>query len=320
MHEIEGNNAFFTGEPAWHNLGTVLTTAPSIQEAWKLAYPHTLIECPLEATIIDPQGVKHYQPIESHKAIIRSDGKHLGTVGADYCLEQPYEVLNFFAPYIESGLLELEAGGSLKEGTRMWALGKIKGSETEIVKGDTVKAYLLAATAFDGTLARLTKFCDTRVVCANTLAIARGESTTEWKNKHTVNMQAKMAEVQHNVGLALVAHKQSVEAYRALASKKMSDIQQKNYIVQVIAGELPQKDWSGQLQTKVTTVIDLIDTQRGLEYVPAIRGTAWQAYNAVSEYVTHHAARNEDNRLNNQWFDASTQGLNNRALELALAA
>lgn len=319
-HEIEDNKAFFKGQPAWHGLGKVLSDAPSVKEAWEIAYPHTLHECPIEAYILDDNSVKNYLPLTTHKAIIRDDGKHLGIVGIDYKLEQPFEVMNFFQPYIESGLVELEAGGSLREGSRIWALGKIKQSEKEIVKGDTVKAYLLAATAFDGSLARLTKFCDTRVVCANTLAIARGERTTEWKVRHTKNMDEKMEAVQEHVSAALNAHNKSVEAYRYLASKKMERKAQVSYIVEVIAGKKEKKDWSAQLTTKVTTVIDLIDRQRGLEYVPAIKGTAWQAYNAVSEYVTHHAARNSDNRLNNQWFDASTQDLNQRALEVALAA
>lgn len=54
-HEIEGNYAFFaSGKPAWHGLGTVLTDAPSVDEAWRLAYPHALIETGLEAVIGEP--------------------------------------------------------------------------------------------------------------------------------------------------------------------------------------------------------------------------------------------------------------------------
>lgn len=320
-HEIEKNYAFYASNtPAWHKIGTVLTDAPSIEEAWKLAYPFTLIDCELEASITDDQGNKNYMPIESRKAIFRSDGKFIGDVGKDFFTEQPYEAINFCRPFIESGLVELEAGGSLRGGTRMWILAKIKHSEMEIVKGDAVKAYLLAATGFDGSLRKIIKLCDTRVVCANTLAVARSENTAEWTAKHTVNFQPKMADIQKQVGIALGVHKRSIEAYQSLARKQMTEEKQSAYIVQVIAGDTPKKDWSPQLTTKVQVVIDLIDNQRGLEYVPAIRGTAWQAYNAVSEYVTHHAARTEDTRVNNQWFDASTQGLNNRALELALAA
>lgn len=319
-HEIEDNKAFFTGKPAWHELGTVLNEAPTIEEAWKLAYPHNLMEMPLSAYIIDDNGEKHYTNIDSHKAIFRDDGSHISTVGKDYQLEQPYEVLNFFNPYIESGLVKLEAGGSLRNGSRMWALGMIDNSEMEIIKGDTVKAYLLAATAFDGSLPRLTKFVDTRVVCANTLAIAQGEKTTAWKVRHTKNMANKMVEVQRHVADALNAHQKSVDVYRFLARKPMSRKEQVAYITQLLAEDTKPDDYSPQLTTKVSIVIDLLDTQRGLEYVPAIQGTAWQAYNAMSEFVTHHASRSNDTRLNNQWFDSNTQLINSKALELAIAA
>lgn len=319
-HEIEKNNAFFVSTPAWHGLGTVLKNAPTVQQAWELAYPHSLIECALDAVAIDSEGNRHTTPIQTHKAIFRDDGKHIGTVGADYNLEQPVEVLQFFEPFLESGMVELEAGGSLREGSRMWALGKLKNSETEIAKGDSVNAYLLAATSFDGSLAKIVKFCGTRVVCANTLAIAREEKgSLEFKIKHTKNMGFRTTQAQNAIANCLEAHKTSVEAYRVLAQKQVTRPQMITFVQNVIAPQVEPKKYSSQMQTKVNLVIDLLDTQRGLELVPAIKGSAWQAYNAVSEYITHHASRSDDTRVSNQWFDANTQELNQRALEMAIS-
>ena len=33
-----------------------------------------------------------------------------------------------------------------------------------------------------------------------------------------------------------------------------------------------------------------------------VKGTAWAAYNAVTEYITHERGRNADNRMNTAWF------------------
>ena len=319
-HEIEGNYAFFgSNTPAWHGLGTVLTDAPSIQEAWSMAYPFQLLKCPLE-TYVEVDGERHRADVAGHACIVRNDGKQLGIVGEGYELEQPIDVLSFFEPYIESGLVELEAGGSLKEGRRMWALGKVKQSEVDIVPGDTVKAHLLAATSFDGSMSKLIKWVDTRVVCANTLAVARREISTEYRIKHTKNMKSKIADAQAHVAATLENHRQATKLYKALAAKPMTHGAMVTYVRNVLAPEVLDKDYTPQLRTKVDLVTDLLESQRGLDLVPAARGTAWQAYNAVSDYVTHHAGRNEDNRLNNQWFDAATIGLNSRAMELALAA
>ena len=67
------------------------------------------------------------------------------------------------------------------------------------------------------------------------------------------------------------------------------------------------------------SIIDRLDTQRGIEYVPAMRGTVWQAYNAVTEYITHDYGRSDDSRLQAQWFGA-TATMGKKALDLALAA
>lgn len=318
-HEIEGNYAFFgSGRPAWHGLGTVLKDAPSIQEAWKMAYPHELFKLATQAVIVDSEGNKSTMDLEDNFAIIRDDGKEIGKVGKGFNLAQPYQVFSVFESMINSGLVELEAGGSLQEGKRMWALAKVKGSETEIVKGDPVKQYVLLYTGFDGSLSRGMTRTSTRVVCANTLAEAR-DNGVDFKVRNTSGADKRIENAANSIQAGLIQFNKSVEAYRYLATKKMNTQAQVKYIEDVILPEdMERKDIPTPTLTKVNTVIELLDTQRGLELVPAIRGTAWQAYNAVSEYVTHVHGRNDDTRLNGQWFGESAN-LNRKALEMAIA-
>jgi hypothetical protein len=33
-----------------------------------------------------------------------------------------------------------------------------------------------------------------------------------------------------------------------------------------------------------------------------VKGTAWAAYNAVTDYISHERGNSDDNRLNGQWF------------------
>ncbi len=315
-HQIEGNKAFFTGQPAWHGLGTVLTEAPTIEAAWKLAYPHNLIKLPVQA-VCEGETL----PIEGHSAIVRDDGKFIGMVGSRYELIQPYESFDFFRPWLESGMIELEAGGSLNDGARMWALGKIKGGEADVAKGDSIKAYVLAATSFDGSMSHVIGDTRTRVVCNNTLAQAmRDDNASMHKLRHTSSLRGAIDAVKMSIEIKLNEFRASVEAYKVLARKPMTAQKMVDYVTQVIVPEDQDvKDLSTKMQTKVLRVVDLLESQRGLELVPAIRGTAWQAYNAVSEYLTHEACRNEDTRLNSQWFGENAR-LNERALTMALAA
>jgi len=171
-HQIEDNFAFFaSSKPAWHGLGTVLKTAPTVQQAWKLAYPFEVFKMGVSVPVHE-EGSIFYEKAEDYASIVRSDGKILSIMGKGYEVIQPYEVFKSFEPMIESGLIELEAGGSLCEGRKVWALGKIKDSDQTVLPGDTVKAYLLFATSFDGSIKLSASMTATRVVCANTLAQA----------------------------------------------------------------------------------------------------------------------------------------------------
>lgn len=315
-HEIEGNYAFFTKKPAWHDVGSVLTTAPTIQEAWRLAYPFELFKLDLSASIKTNDGDATYLPIETHKAIIRSDGKQIGVVGDGYELLQPYEVFNSFAALLESGLVDLEAGGSLCEGRRMWALAKVKGSEAEVIKGDSVNSYVLMFTGFDGSLALGATRTSVRVVCANTLAAAM-RGGIEYKIRHTKSLPQKLEEAKTQIHRNLADYRRDLEAYQYLATRKVTRTAQADYIGKVIGGDVNPKDLSTRAKNTIDEVVTLLDTQRGIDEVPHIQGTAWQAYNAISEYYTHIAGRSADSRVNSQWFGPAF-AKNQEALKLAL--
>lgn len=318
-HEIEGNKAFYTVTPAWHGLGTVLSEAPSIEEAWKLAYPHTLFKMDLEATLTDDDGIKHTMPLQHSKVIMRDDGVEMRTVSDSFELVQPIEILEQFRPLLESGHVKLEAGGSLKNGSIMWALGKIDRAETEIVKGDHIGRYVLFYTGFDGTLSAGTGITDVRTVCMNTLrsAIQAGIS---YKFKHTKNIRARMDSASQVIQKTIADFHKDIEQYRYLASKQWDKRKMQAYVGHVLLTDEEfkgDKEISSKKQTIVNNVLDLLDTQKGLELVPSIRGTAWQAYNAITEYTTHEYGRSQDSRIHAQWFGESAK-LNNRAMELAL--
>ena len=331
-HEIEGNNAFFTGKAAWHGLGTVLTEAPTPEEAWKLAYPHTLHKLDLEAVVKGDDGSIHRMPLTSSKVIIRDDGKEFKTVGANFELVQPLEIFEFFRPMIESGLITLEAGGSLREGSQMWCLGKVKGGEAEVIKGDPIKCYLNFFTGFDGRLQAGFNQTNIRVVCANTLALAtgiggNGRITSAQKKKygiqtfkHTKNIRLKINDAMAYVKATLDNFTRDIEAFRVLAKKKVSEPKLETYVRRVFLtkDELEEKvEISTKKQNIVSDVIDLLDTQRGLDLVPAIRGTAWQGYNAVTQYLSHDYGRSADTRLTSLWHGQNA-ALNTNALALAL--
>jgi hypothetical protein len=49
----------------------------------------------------------------------------------------------------------------------------------------------------------------------------------------------------------------------------------------------------------------LFERGRGND-MAGVKGTAWAAYNAVTEYITHERGRSDDNRVNAAWFGAES--------------
>lgn len=317
-HEIEGNRAFYVKDAAWHNIGEVLDSPPeTLQEAANLIHPEMLLELDVEAfAMLD--GQKHTFAVPDKKSIFRADKEntYISTVGKDHPVLQASEVFDFFEPFVEH--LDIEAGMVLRGGTQICALAKLK--DNEIIKGDWVRSYLMFLTSYDNSTAQVTKFTGTRVVCANTLAIAMGEENRvgTWSNRHTKNLRNKVANVQSVIADSLKIADENAQAYQYLARKKVTRNQLETYIADVFMPEKEIEEVSTKLKNKLEDVIELLDTQVGLDVLPEIAGTAWQGYNAVTQYLTHEQGRNFETRLQSNIFGDALR-LNTRALEYAMA-
>ena len=158
-HEFE--SGFYTRKPAWHGLGIVLKEVPTIEEAIVAAgVDWNVIEKPLytdlgqtyenKARKDDLVLAKH---VATHKALIReTDNSVLGIVGEGYQPVQNKEAFQWFDFLLDSGDATLEAGGSLRNGQRIWVLAKMKDGDGDVLKNDPVTSYMLLSNAHDGSM------------------------------------------------------------------------------------------------------------------------------------------------------------------------
>lgn len=316
-HEIDANNAFYVMKPAWHNLGTLFESETSILEAWKACGSFTYCGLPIAAYATAENGDRVYADIDSHKAIYRSDGRHISTMGKDYQLVQPLDEWLKFQPYLDTGMVRLEAGGYLFGGAKMWLLAALKDGMAEVSKCDVVKKYTLFTTSFDGSSPTKLGGTNTRVVCNNTLESALNiEGSNMYKARHTKNMHEKIDYAHAQLLKQLDQFNKDIECYKYLASKPMNDSQVTDYVTQVFAPNKKQdEDLPKKTENKIQHVINIV-AQPERELVE-VKQTAWSAYNGVTRYLTHEAGRTEDSRLNNLWFGSSA-ALSQRALALAV--
>lgn len=318
-HEIENENVFTVGTPAWHRLGVVLENPPTVEEG--------IVAAGLNWEVSkEPIYTGNQVKLESHVAITRSsDQKVLGVLGADYTPVQNLEAFQWFQPWLDSGDVTLESAGSLFGGKRIWVLGKVKIDPSEVVPGDEVESYILLSNSHDGSMAVRAGFTPVRVVCHNTLSAAhrRGDSRL-LRVVHRGNVKDTLTKIQEVMDLHRKDFVASAEQYKILASRQINEEDFRAYVRKVFDTE------NRDFETLKALIVDTTD-KRQMENkllplfedgigsdLPGVRGTLWGAYNAVTEFLTHHRGRNLDNRFNALWFGESVK-INQRALAEAVA-
>jgi phage/plasmid-like protein (TIGR03299 family) len=308
-HEIE--NMFSVNQTPWHKLGKILNAAPSIQEA--------IIAAGLDWKVnLKPLFTADGVSVESDaQATYReSDGKILGVVGPSYKPLQNSEAFNFFQPFVDSGAVELETAGSLRDGRRVWVLARVKGMQADVVKGDEVKLYVLLSNSHDGTLAIRTGFTPIRVVCNNTLTAAHSSGASKLiRIRHAGDVVKNLQRVQEVMDLVKGEFTATMEQYRALASKQVNQADLEKFVKIVFSVPGSQANANAG-DRSVNKIQPLFEQGRG-NNLPGVQGTMWALYNATTEYLQYNRGTDDAKRLDSTWFGTS-QALNKRALDTAL--
>lgn len=315
-HEIE--NMFSVKVTPWHGLGTVVVDAPSIADVLRLAGLDWTVSLQPMLSMNPATG----ELVESDlKAITRdSDGQVYGHVtGKKYVPFQNADKLEFFRPFHESGLCQFETAGSLHNGQKTWILARITSGEDEIVKGDSVRRYLLFSNSHDGKTGIRVGFCPIRVVCANTLAIAHNDAGSKLVRLfHSKKTKNALEAVQQTVNLANGEFEATAEQYRALSRMPVSKASIAEYVTQVFYnGAQAESDREKIARESLNTEITKLFEVGYGNTLPGVAGTRWALYNAATQQLSYNSCRTQENRLESLWF-GNNSNLNKRALEVAL--
>jgi phage/plasmid-like protein (TIGR03299 family) len=306
-HEIE--SMMFRGETPWHSLGAKIEHNMTFDEAMSAAG--------LNWTVSKKDMFTGAAPVPGYKAIVRDTDKSvLGVVTDGYHVLQNSEA---FRPLFEAlqadGRVEIETAGSLRGGRKTWMLGRIKDAQADVVAGDTVKAYLLAATSHDGSIAHTTQITGTRVVCANTLDIALRGNEARMRVWHRSNIKDTVEHVAKLVDTAQRGFSGSVEQYRKLAASGTVNPRDLEAYFRFVF-EIPEetKAEESKLLPELNT---LFHTGTGMN-IPGMQESMWAAYNAVTEYLTHgKGGKQAGSRVESNAFGNAAK-VSQRALERAL--
>jgi phage/plasmid-like protein (TIGR03299 family) len=320
-HDIATANGqpamMYCGPVPWHGLGTRLegpATALEAIEAAGLSYQAELKE------LRTVEG----RSVPQRRAVVRSDtGDVLGVVGKSYVPVQNSQAFSFLDAVVADGGLRYHTAGALGKGERVWMLAKLPGQIR--IKGgdDVVDKFLLLSNSHNGTAALRIQYTPIRVVCSNTLNLAlRHRGARSISIVHKGDLALKIEEAQRVLGFADMFFQDTEAKIDLLANHYPTTGQVEEYFKALYPDRLDTGN--NRIRNIRSQLKEIFETGIGMD-IPAIKGTSWAAFNALTEFVDHHRpTRTSDptlrksRRLESAWFGSGAT-LKARAWNEAIA-
>lgn len=279
---------FSVREKPWHGLGTIIQEACNSADALRLAGLDW--EVKQEPVLYNGKNTGYQFNVRS------SDQSVLGVVGGRYKPVQNSAAFAFTDELI-GGDVRYETAGSLASGKRVWMLAKMPDTK---VLDDVVEPFLCLTNSHDGFGSMKVCMTPVRVVCQNTLNMALNNAKRTWNVRHSGNIENKLAEAQHTLGLARdymdAFAKEAEELYKIKVAPK--DFKEMTEALFPITGEMSKRKEESQylLQCQLKEAWDMDDLGN-------IRGTGWGFMNAISDMATHRPpARKTENYQENMFM------------------
>jgi phage/plasmid-like protein (TIGR03299 family) len=328
-HELETQNgvASFASfrEPAWHGLGTVFTEEKNTAEMLAAANLNNwnvrLVDVEIPNTLTSD---KAYQYVVRTNPTDNTQTDVLGVVGERYHVLQNEELFSFGDNILDGGG-RWETAGSIRGGRVVFGSLALERETVLDPNGvaDKVKTYLLINTSHDGSIAIQASITPVRVVCANTLNLAlgskRGKNAVKqsFKIRHTQTANGKVQIARETLGLAN-AYMDAFDVMAKQMIEKEITAQDFNNII-LAAYPKPDKDSKGSIK-KWTNKVDVINDIYTGEFNGMIAGSAWGAFNALTERLDWYRSARGDNNESllaaASGFDASITAEKNRLLNV----
>lgn len=301
-HEIEA--MMYVGDVPWHGLGQYVGEENvGAKKALEMAgLDWKVVKRPLFRHVPDPEkeGETKLVEIPDKKALVRdTDEQYLSTLSNQYVPFQNHEGFDFLDVLVEEGKIRYHTAGSLRDGKRIWILGRIAG-QVEVVPGDVIDKYVMLWNAHDGSSSIRILPTAVRVVCANTasLALAKdGKKGVRIRHGKGATSEDKLELAREALGLAHEKFDEYSEFATTLVGRSMNEEKWKEFSevmfpdpdgpTHVIKSDGSQGQPRNLRAVKNRNRLrELFESGRG-QNISGVSGTFWAAYNAVTEYANY---------------------------------
>ncbi len=284
----ETDGMAYVGKRPWHGLGVkveadVMTAAEAI-EATEMDWE--VLTAPL-TTMIDGKVVE----IENYQTTYRNDTNQvLGVVGNRYQPVQNRATFDFFDAVVGNGDARYDTVGTLNGGKKVWLLAKFN-NPIKMDNGDEIESYLLLHNSHDGSSSLTMQWCDIRVVCQNTFEMAKSYkggqagALKRFHARHTRNVMDKASQAREILQLQTAYRDQLEEEINLLAEKAWSAPMMERLALTLFGVQdgTPADKINGSVKANADAITDLYTQGLG-----NTGKTAWDAYNAVTEFTSHY--------------------------------
>lgn len=238
-----------------------------------------------KAVVIDGETSKEY------KAIVREDNRLVMQIcKMGYKIVQNAEAFSLFDEVIKSGGAKYEKAGCYNGGKVVWVRARLP-HDFEVLPGDKVKTYIDIFTSHDGSR-RLQVFPYVeRLICSNGLrAMVR---STPVMVKHTASIKERfIANASEILAEQVEYFAKFKEAAQKLAAKRMNSMALDSFLASLFNVDGKPSE---RVQEHMEAIRQLALKGTGQD-IPGVSGTAWAAYNGVTEWVDRKFPANSEER------------------------
>lgn len=300
-HNLEMQNgevAFaLRGKPAWHNLANRI-----FAEDEQVSTATMLSEAKLNNWNVRLVPITDYTPADwrdnsSAQFVVRTNPFDNGTdilsvVGKRYKVIQNEELFQFADNLTDSDLAKWESAGSIKNGKVVFGSLDIPREFVLDPQGanDKTKLYLIVWTSHDGSVSIQAAITPVRVVCQNTLNLAMRTAKQSFKIRHTQTADGRIAAAREALGLSFTYFDEFQKNAQELFKKEITDKQFYDLVRSLYPK--PEDEKKASVKKWENKVILIDDLYFKSPTNANIKGTAWGAFNALTERLDYYRSSN----------------------------
>ena len=289
------------GERAWHGQGVVTPGTLPAREAFETADAlFTVEKRELLYTRTTPETDEHawdYVAAPGVFGVVRTDTQALlGVVTKQYEIVQNESLLRM-AEFIRDEA-DMDCVIVLSDGAKICFTATLRGAETDIVPGDTVKRRIVGYLGHDGKTGCGAKFTNIRVVCQNTLTAALSGAGASSSITHKGTANANFDALINSIDVSRQDFVTECELMREFSRTAMSMSAFNDYVDQVYDVN------EGEILRKRQKLEQAFRVGYGSEFASF---SLWNGFNAITQLET--STRDQTAAKSRAQFARGTFGL-----------